>query len=382
MTVLDPLLVRYRHNLQYALGYPQNTHFNYDSLIPALSYPINNYGDPFLLQNPVSSHEYECEVIRWFLRLLGLNDDLGWGYVTTGGTEGILFGIWQAKENLQHPVLYFSNYAHYAVIKSARITGVDYRIIDTTATGEMDYADFEQKLERERDAIVIATLGNTITSALDNVKHIRAITQKHSIKTYVHADAALDGMILPFIQNTSVPFGLKEGIDSLSISGHKLIGAPMPCGVVLIHKKYIEHTYTTVDYLNNRDCTVMGSRSGFAALILWEAIAKHKEAGFKALVEGYIAYAQQVTDLLNANDITAWRLPHAITIVLKLLPADIVKKWRAPSNHTYTTLTAYKLTESQLKEFIKDMHYYRKHQALVEPHGIIMPQIRPQIVLD
>ena len=383
MKKLKKLIQRYENNLQFYVGYPQNVHFDYSAIFSALSYPINNYGDPFLLKNPISSHEYEQEVIKWFLRLFGLDDNLGWGYVTTGGTEGILFGIWQAKENLDNPVLYFSEYAHYSVMKAGRITGLDCCIIRSLPNGTMDYQDLEKKLIKNRDAIIVATLGNTITSAIDDVSKIREIVKKHKVKTFIHADAAFDGMILPFIK-TSYPYRLTDGIDSISVSGHKIIGSPIPCGVVLIHKEYIESTRRSIDYINNMDCTITGSRSGFSALILWEAIAKNKREGFKKFIEDCLKKAFSFAQILNDHGINAWRLDHAITIVLDKLPEPITKKWRAPSNHAYTSLTALpKLTESMLNQLINDIKFFKKNQCLVnDSDGIIFPTIYQDMRLE
>lgn len=382
MKELQSLISRYKNNINYYVGYPQNLHFDYSDLFEALSYPINNFGDPFLLSNPISSHEYEQEVINWFLKLFGLDKDLGWGYVTTGGTEGILFGIWQAKENLKNPILYFSSYAHYAVIKSAKITGLDYKIINSTSTGEMDYNDFLKKVEHGRDAIIVATLGNTMTSAIDNVATIREILLKKNINAYVHADAAFDGMILPFIK-TDYSYRLTEDIDSISISGHKIIGSPVPCGVVLIHKRYLEATRSPVNYINNVDCTVSGSRSGFAALILWDAIRKNKWAGFKEFVYDCISKAEEFTQTLNEHNIHAWRFNHAMTIVLDKLPAPLTQKWRAPSNDRYTTLTALpKLTSNMLNELISDITYFKKFNRLQNNRpGLLFPITTPDISL-
>lgn len=383
MSKLAGLIKRYQNNIQFSVGYPQNIHFDYSAIFPALSYPINNYGDPFLLNNPVSSHEYEREVIRWFLQLFGLPDPKGWGYVTTGGTEGILFGAWQAKENLNNPVIYFSEYAHYAAIKTAKLMGLEYRVIQATEQGEMNYEDFDNKLIKSRDAIVVATLGNTITSAIDNVSVIRSIADKHAVKLFIHADAAFDGMILPFIDSQHV-YRLSDGIDSISISGHKIMGSPIPCGVVLIHQKYIQHTKRAIDYINNFDCTITGSRCGFAALILWDAIYKNKRAGFKVLIAECRVRAAQFTKILNERGVQAWRLDHALTIVLDKLPDALTRKWRAPSNHAYTTLTALpKLTEAMLQALIDDIQYFEQHHCLRSYEvGIAYPRTSSDIELE
>jgi len=247
----------------------------------------------------------------------------------------------------------------------------------------MDYNDFEAKLETSRGAVIIATLGNTITSAIDNVRTIRNIIQKKKVEAYVHADAAFDGMILPFIK-TCYPFQLTDGIDSISISGHKIIGAPLPCGIVLIHKKYIDYTKRSIDIIDNFDCTVTGSRAGFASLILWEAIFKNKYKGFQKFIEECLEKAERFTNLCNQAGVPAWKFEHAMTIVLDRLPEEITKKWRAPSNNQYTTLTALpKLTEKMLRQLLYDIKYFKQYNKLPTINkGISFPKISKQVFLE
>jgi len=190
-------------------------------------------------------------------------------------------------------------------------------------------------------------------------------------------------MILPFI-NTNYAYQLDAGIDSISISGHKIIGSPVPCGIVLIHNKYIKHSAHHIDYINNFDCTITGSRSGFAALIFWYAIFKNKHAGFKKFINECLKRAKQFTEILNQEGITAWRYEHAITIVLDKLPDQITQKWRVPSNNMYTTLTALpKLTEEILYGLMSDIKYYQANNVMPTPScGIQFPQVIPSIQLD
>lgn len=48
----------------------------------------------------------------------------------------------------------------------------------------------------------------------------------------------VDKTQMPFIKQASrVTF--KKPIGSISVSGHKFIGAPMPCGVVITRQKYV-----------------------------------------------------------------------------------------------------------------------------------------------
>jgi histidine decarboxylase len=100
---------------------------------------------------------------------------------------------------------------------------------------------------------------------------------------YIHADAALHGMILPFVNNPE-PFTFEDGIDSISVSGHKMIGAPMPCGIVLTKKTYTESFQTEVEYIVAKDKTISGSRNGISPMIMWKAINSYTKEDFKSEV--------------------------------------------------------------------------------------------------
>ncbi len=336
--MFENLESRLEDNLALYAGYPTNTHFDYSDLIWTLKYHINNIGDPFNNDDPMSCHQYEKEVITWFLQLFGSNTDESWGYTTSGGTEGILFGMWKARDSLSNTTVYISDQAHYAASKSANILNIACIIIKTDSQGQMDYQDLEQKLDLNKNAIVMASLGTTMTSAKDDVEKIRTIIESKNIACYIHADAAFDGMILPFVE-TEFPYRLNQGIDSISISGHKLIGSPIPSGVVLIKKEHLKNN-TYINLITNFDCTLTGSRAGLAALILWSSIKKHGKEGYKKLISQCVNQAEHYCNKINQSGISAWRFKDAITIVLEKQPEIFSKKWRAPTNDKYTTLTA------------------------------------------
>ena len=67
----------------------------------------------------------------------------------------------------------------------------------------------------------------------------------YSETSYIHCDGALAGMLLPFHYQTNTRsheyhISFKHGIDSISVSGHKMLGCPMPCGVVITRKVSID----------------------------------------------------------------------------------------------------------------------------------------------
>ena len=95
--LLRGLEVQSRH----FLGYPCNLAFDYSALLPLLHYPINNIGDPYHESSfRLNTHAFEREVLEIFQGLLHAPMDAIWGYVTGGGTEGTMYGIYLARELL------------------------------------------------------------------------------------------------------------------------------------------------------------------------------------------------------------------------------------------------------------------------------------------
>lgn len=74
---------------------------------------------------------------------------------------------------------------------------------------------------------------------------------------YIHCDGALFGMMMPFIKRAPM-VSFKKPIGSVSVSGHKFVGAPVPCGVVMTRMRCVMALSSEVEYLNSRDATIMG----------------------------------------------------------------------------------------------------------------------------
>ena len=81
------------------LGYPVSKDFDYAELNQFFKYPINNLGDPYEASTyRVQTHEMEREVIDFFAELFRANPKDYWGYVTNGGSESNLYGLYIARE--------------------------------------------------------------------------------------------------------------------------------------------------------------------------------------------------------------------------------------------------------------------------------------------
>lgn len=355
---LDGLLEQMRSASARQVGYPGSQRFDYSPLLPFLKYSINNVGDPFHDSNyRVNTHEIERDVIARMAELTRIDPEQAWGYVTSGGTEGNMYGLYLARELFPNAMFYFSEDTHYSVLKNVRVLNARYIMIKRQENGEIDYQDLSDMIRVHRDlpVVIMANIGTTMRGAIDNLDRIRQILQDQAITSaYIHADAALSGMILPYVPEPQ-PFGFDAGIDSISISGHKLIGAPLPCGVVITRKSYVERVGRAVEYVGVHDTTLSGSRSAFAPLMLWYALNTLGEEGFRDLVQGMMDTAEYAVSRFNACGIPAWRHKNSATVVFPRPPAKVFEKWQiAPEGREAHIITMPHVTREMIDEFVED----------------------------
>ncbi len=359
---LDARIHRVRSEFEllspFAAGYPVNQDFDYSALYPLLAFAANNVGDPFGHSRYQSNtHETEREVVRRIAELARLPADEAWGYVTAGGTEGNMYGIYLGRELLRDPIAYFSQDTHYSVLKILHVLNVRNIMIRSQESGELDYDDLREsiRINRDRPALIVANIGTTMKGAVDDLDRIRAILAELALpRSYIHADAALSGMILPFVDDPQ-PFGFDSGVDSIAISGHKLIGSPLPCGVVVTKQEYTAQIGRAIEYVGALDTTLLGSRSAITPLIIWYALTKYGHDGFRRIVAGMLDTAEYAVERFNAHGIPAWRAKHSPTVVFPRPSPYALFQWQlAPMGDIAHLITMPHVTREMIDEVIAD----------------------------
>ena len=342
----------------HMLGYPTNFDFDYEEILPFLKYGANNVGDPFHGSNyRVNCHEIEREVVGRFASLMRLNPDDAWGYVTTGGTEGNMYGLYMARELHPQGVVYFSQDTHYSILKNLRVLDMRNIMIKSQDNGEIDYDDLYETIRINRDVPVIflANIGTTMKGAVDDLRQVRSILDDLAVtRSYIHSDAALSGMILPFVPDPQ-PFAFDSGADSIAISGHKFIGAPLPCGVVLTKKDYVARISRSIEYVGVMDTTLPGSRNAWTPLLLWYALERYGIEGFRELVAGALGTAQYAVDRLNDSGLPAWRNRNSITVIFPRPAQEVMTKWQlAPYRDIAHLITMPHVTRKMVDAMVDD----------------------------
>lgn len=346
----------------FNIGYPESADFDYTILERFMRFSINNCGDwgeycNYLL----NSFDFEKEVMEYFAELFKIPFEDSWGYVTNGGTEGNMFGCYLGRELFPDGTLYYSKDTHYSVAKIVKLLRIKSRVIESQSTGEIDYEDLVNKIQEDHEAhpIIFANIGTTVRGAIDDISIIQQRLHDIGIERkdyYIHADAALSGMILPFV-NEPQPFNFSDGIDSIGVSGHKMIGSPIPCGIVVAKRKNVDRISVEIDYISAHDKTITGSRNGHTPLMMWEAIRSHTFADWKRRIERSLNMAHYAVKRFHAAGIDAWCNKNSITVVFPCPSEAVWKKHclATSGNSAHLITTAHHLDTSKIDELIDDV---------------------------
>lgn len=348
------------------------------NMLEWLSYPTNNLGDCYqpekcLLPNTM---DQERNAVERMAQWLGLPVDECWGYVGGGSSFGNLQGMWMGATILPDATLVFTESAHYSVHKFATcLRFKKVKVIKSHPNGEMDMDDFAQRIERGERIVIVLTAGTTMTSAYDPVAYCTALMEAHDCEYYLHLDAALGGLIVPFIDRASLPSRddysfHNPAISSITVSMHKVLGAPMPANVFMARQQVVtrfKEMANRIPYFNDlEDITVYGSRDGFRAALINERLMSVTPEQMAALVSANALQAQQLAVALHDIGLEgAFAQPGGLAVVIPLEALDRVltpqqqgmlqQKYRlVRSKHVMHLYVMGHVTSAMCHEFLED----------------------------
>ncbi len=332
---------------------------------------LNNAGDPSIQGNAkMHTKEFEVELLEVVAELYGIGDN-HWGYVTSGGTEGNLYGAYMGREYFARKklscVYLFSSSSHYSVPKNARLLNLDFCEIKSMDTGEIDYDAFEDFLSTLKESgntkpgiILNLNIGTTMKGAVDDLSTINGILTRSGFSTddiFIHADAALMGFIYPFTKSWQDLFEM--GVSSIAISGHKFLGAIHPCGIFMARKDHHQKSFDDrwISYVGTSDTTISGSRNGFLALNLWYLLFKKGIEEYRNEALTCIANAEYLYDLLKTASYPETSHFPDQTIVTFRKPTDkIVKKYQlATEGDLAHVVVMQHVTRKRIEAFSKEL---------------------------
>ncbi|KAG5591999.1 hypothetical protein H5410_042513 [Solanum commersonii] len=215
---------------------------------------------------------------------------------------------------------------------------------------------------KDRPTIINVTIGTTFKGAIDDVDVILETLKDcgHSQdRFYIHCDAALCGLMTPFINNM---ISFKKPIGSVTISGHKFLGCPMPCGVQITRKSYINNLSTNVEYIASVDATISGSRNGLTPIFLWYSLSAKGQIGLQKDVKRCLDNAKYLKDRLQQAGINVMLNELSIIVVLER-PRDheFVHRWQLSCVKDMAHVIVMPgITREMLDNFISELVQQRK----------------------
>lgn len=370
------------------LGYPYNLAGREDEPATLSGVLLNNLGDPY-----VGSHfgsetcALEREAVAWLMELWEVEDPSAyWGVVGASGTEGNLWALYLGREALPDARLIHSADAHYSIPKAARILRMESEVVASLQNGAIDLDALSEALAARPGAPVVLALtcGTTMKGAHDDVGGAIARLDAAGIgpdRRFVHVDGALDAMVVPFLPDApdAIRPSFRHGIDSVSTSGHKMIGAPMPSGVLIARRAHVRRVASAVAYLRSDDTTLMGSRNGHAALAIWERLVARGRAAWEADARDCRARAERLATALRDLGLPVLRNPHALTVVFPTPGERMVRAYQLACERGLAhAVVMPSVTDALLDRFVADyaadlrasrrMHAAETVSSLAEHH--------------
>uniref|UniRef100_A0A7N2MWK4 Serine decarboxylase n=1 Tax=Quercus lobata TaxID=97700 RepID=A0A7N2MWK4_QUELO len=405
------VLARYRKSLlertKHHLGYPYNLDLDYGALAQLQHFSINNLGDPFIESNyGVHSRQFEVGVLDWFARLWHRRES-SWYLSWIHFAEGKCLQMGFCMPNVNHIIR--SSKQHgctgwnaevETLVSENRVSRLglagDSRLqaarsnltcqacwkVNSLLAGALQDKTGQLAIRLSRDWI--SRLSQTARSSREPPLFCRILTfhiPLHSRTTvkgavddldqviqkleeagfthdrfYIHCDGALFGLMMPFVKRApKVTF--KKPIGSVSVSGHKFVGCPMPCGVQITRLEPINALSRDVEYLASRDATIMGSRNGHAPIFLWYTLNRKGYRGFQKEVQKCLRNAHYLKDRLISAGIGAMLNELSSTVVFeRRQDEEFIRKWQlACQGNIAHVVVMPNITIDKLDDFLNEL---------------------------
>jgi histidine decarboxylase len=151
-------------------------------------------------------------------------------------------------------------------------------------------------------------------------------------------------------------FDFRLPVGSISVSGHKTVGSPIPCGVVIALKNNVDKLKRHVELLNVHDTTTSGSRNGHTVLFLWYAIKKLGFHGLRTMVDQCVDVTEYTLRRLQELPWKAVVGEYSTTVIIKRPSHALVEKWQlAAEKDIAHILILPHITKKQVDELIEDL---------------------------
>lgn len=280
----------------------------------------------------------EKEIIQRICELAGYPKQSS-GTMAPGGSMTNMMAMLMARDQKfpeirteglsQKIILYTSEASHYSITKNAALVGIginNVRFVNTNNKGEMltshlETLIFEDLKKGYQPFFVNATAGTTVLGAFDDILEISNVCKAHHL--WLHVDGAYCGGVIFSNDYKHLAKGL-ELTDSFSINGHKMLGTPLGCSIIITqHAEQLHHSFSNeADYLYQTDgdddnlgkiSLQCGRRND--ALKLWTLWKSIGTIGLEGIVNHQFQLAEIARNYINKHpDYTLYSFKDSISV--------------------------------------------------------------------
>jgi glutamate/tyrosine decarboxylase-like PLP-dependent enzyme len=217
------------------------------------------------------------------------------------------------------PRIYTSAMTHMSVPKAASMLGVGKDAIVRIPVDDefrMDVAALRRQIAADRaqgchQVCVVATAGDVNTGAIDPLDAIAEVCEEHGL--WLHVDGSYGALAAHSAHVNGAMAALRRA-DSLALDPHKWLYAPLDSGCLLVKsgaalRRAFSEGAGYIDVVADPDMSEFAywdhspelSRR-FRALKIWFVLKLHGSRALQAAIDGNIAAAQHLAQLLDASD--------------------------------------------------------------------------------
>jgi aromatic-L-amino-acid/L-tryptophan decarboxylase len=262
----------------------------------------------------------EQTVVGWLAQAIGCPEFRG--HLTGGGSSANLMGLAMARE-VNTPanekgiepggLVYASGEIHMSIPKSVALLGIgraNLRLIPTDSSFRMIPQELEARILQDKAAgrtpiAVVASAGTVNTGAIDPLREIAKIAQRHG--SWFHVDGAYGALAAMADRGK---FDGLELADSISLDPHKWLYQPLDCGCLLYRsseaaQKTFAHSGEYARSLSAdpiegfaffEESLELSRR--FRALKLWLSLRYHGVASFRQSIAKDLAQARRLANAI------------------------------------------------------------------------------------
>ncbi len=261
--------------------------------------------------NKHNSQRLESEVIQMTLGLMGCPSSKFTGYLGSGGTESNIYLAWVGRNYLNKKFpggnlsLLKTDLTHHSIDKACNILSLTSHTLKLNEKSwSIDLNEFSKTIQKlsqtgYKKFLLPLTLGYTLTGTSDDVeaicKELKTLQKKLKIKFYVWIDASFNGLPSAVRTNNFNPFKNPE-VKGLLMDFHKTGFVSLTAGMILLRRGFEKNVETKSIYLDFKDFTLSGSRTGIRAAECWYTI---KSLGRKGYLDKYKQIINSRNKIIN-----------------------------------------------------------------------------------